>query len=66
MPVIEVKMFAGRTREQKARLVKKLTEGTMEALGVEAEVVRVIIHDIPKENWSVAGKIVADAEKSEK
>jgi 4-oxalocrotonate tautomerase len=66
MPVIEVKMFAGRTREQKARLVKKLTEGTMEALGVEAEVVRVIIHDISKENWSVAGKIVADAEKSEK
>ncbi len=62
MPVIEVKMFAGRTHEQKARLVHKLTEGVMEVLGVEAESVRVIIHDVPRENWAIAGKLVADAQ----
>lgn len=64
MPVIEVKMFAGRTGEQKVKLARKITQGTMEALGVSADAVRVIIYDIPQENWAVAGEIVADAEKS--
>lgn len=66
MPVIEVKMFAGRTREQKARLVRNLTEGTIEALGVAAESVRVIIYDIPKEHWAIAGRLVVDVERGEK
>ncbi|MFZ5916588.1 MAG: tautomerase family protein [Chloroflexota bacterium] len=63
MPVIEVKMYAGRTHEQKAELARRLTEGTMEALGVGPEAVRVIIYDIPRENWAVAGKLVVDTPK---
>jgi 4-oxalocrotonate tautomerase len=66
MPLIEVKMFAGRTEEQKIHLARNLTQGTVEALGVKPEVVRVIIHDIPKENWAVAGVTFAEKEKQQR
>jgi 4-oxalocrotonate tautomerase len=63
MPVIEVKMFAGRTDEQKRRLAKRITEATMEVLGVKAEAVRVIFYDVPKENWAIAGETIAEREQ---
>lgn len=60
MPVIVVEMYAGRTAEQKAALAKKLTEGTIEALEVKPDQVRVIIHEIPKENYAIGGKTAAE------
>ncbi len=63
MPVIEVKMFAGRTNEQKRQLAAKITEATVEVLGVKPEAVRVIFYDVPKENWAVAGETIAEKEK---
>ena len=60
MPVIIVEMYAGRTTEQKAALAKKLTEGTIEVLEVRPDQVRVIIHEVPKENYAIGGKTVAE------
>ena len=60
MPVIIVEMFTGRTAEQKAALAQKLTEGTMEVLEVRPDQVRVIIHEMPKENYAIGGKTVAE------
>ena len=60
MPVIIVEMYTGRTAEQKAALAKKLTEGTIEVLGVRPDQVRVIIHDVPKEDYAVGGKTIAE------
>ena len=59
MPVIIVEIYTGRTAEQKAALAKKLTEGTIEVLGVRPDQVRVIIHDLPKEDYAVGGKTIA-------
>ncbi len=50
----------GRTAEQKTALAKKLTEGTIEVLGVRPDQVRVIIHDLPKEDYAVGGKTIAE------
>jgi 4-oxalocrotonate tautomerase len=60
MPVIIVEMYTGRTAEQKAALAQKLTEGTMEVLEVRPDQVRVIIHEMPKENYAIGGKTVAE------
>lgn len=60
MPIITVKMLTGRTAEQKAALARKLTEGTIEALGVRPDQVRVIIHKLPKENLAVGGQTYAE------
>lgn len=63
MPVLEVKMFAGRTNELKRQLAHRLTQVTVETLGVKPESVRVIIYDIPKENYAVAGETIAAREQ---
>ena len=60
MPVIIVEMYTGRTAKQKAALAKKLTEGTIEVLGVRPDQVRVLIHDLPKEDYAVGGKTIGE------
>lgn len=55
MPVIQVNMLAGRLSEAKQALMRRLTEATVETLGVDPSAVRVILHEVPPENWSVGG-----------
>ena len=55
MPVVIIEMWAGRNDEQKATLIKGITR-TFEEIGVKAESVHVIIHDVPKDNWGMQGE----------
>ena len=55
MPVVIIEMWAGRNDEQKATLIRGITR-TFEEIGVKAESVHVIIHDVPKDNWGIQGE----------
>jgi 4-oxalocrotonate tautomerase len=55
MPVVIVEMWKGRTEEQKTKLIKGITK-TFKEIGVEAEHLSIIIHDIPKSNWGKGGE----------
>jgi len=55
VPVVIVEMWAGRTDEQKAKLIKGITKA-FEEIGVKAEHLHIIIHDIPKTNWGMRGE----------
>ena len=55
MPVVEVKMWAGRTSEQKEKIIKDITKA-FEEIGVPKEHTTVIIQEIPKENWGTKGE----------
>ncbi|MEM2452677.1 MAG: 2-hydroxymuconate tautomerase family protein [Candidatus Methanomethylicia archaeon] len=55
MPVVHVYMWAGRTPEVKEKIIKGITEVFVN-LGVPAEAVTVILHDVEKSNWGIAGK----------
>jgi 4-oxalocrotonate tautomerase family enzyme len=55
MPVIIINMLEGRSAEKKRKLLRKVTYAVVEALEVEPESVRIIINEIPKENFAVAG-----------
>jgi len=60
MPMIEVKMFPGRSHEQKAALVKRLTEAFLETCGSPGQTpegVWVVIHEVPPGNWAVRGAL---------
>ena len=52
-------MWDGRTIDQKKILVEGIT-ATFEKIGVPAEVVHVIINDIPKHNWGDGGKLASE------
>lgn len=60
MPYVTVKMFEGRTDEQKRALCEKVTEAVVETTGAPAERVTVFIEEMSKNNYAVAGKRSVD------
>jgi len=60
MPIIRVEMFKGRSREQKRALAHELTQAFVRAAGGKPEAVTVVFADVHKEDWAVAGELMAD------
>ncbi|MCY7708345.1 4-oxalocrotonate tautomerase [Bacillus safensis] len=60
MPIVTVQMLEGRTDEQKRALVEKVTDAVVESTGAGAEKVSVIIEEMKKEHYAVAGKRMSD------
>ncbi len=60
MPIIQVNMLEGRTTEQKRKLVSGITTAVIDALGVQAEQVRVMIHEMGKDDYGIGGKTAAE------
>jgi len=57
MPVVEIKLWKGRSREQKAEMAKRITEIISEVGKTASENVHLIFTDVEKENWAEAGKL---------
>ncbi|MEM2094227.1 MAG: tautomerase family protein [Candidatus Bathyarchaeia archaeon] len=55
MPVVQVYTWAGRSPENKEKLISGITR-VFEELGIPARAVTVIIIDIPKDSWGMEGK----------
>jgi len=55
MPVVTVEWWEGKTSEQKEKLITGITKAFVD-IGLKAEELYIIIHDVPKTNWGLAGK----------
>ena len=60
MPVVTVELWEGRTVEQKRKLVRAITAAMVEHAEANSDALHVIIHEIPRENWSRAGVLGVD------
>lgn len=60
MPLAQISMLEGRTEDQKRAVIEKVTQALIEAIGVPAESVRVVIQDVPKTNWGIGGVSAKD------
>jgi len=60
MPVVTVQIYEGRTLEQKRELAEAITRAMVEIAKSSADSVNIIIQDVPRTNWAVAGKLAAD------
>jgi len=60
MPFAQIYLLEGRTEEQKRAVIEKVTKALVEALDAPKQNVRVWIHDMPKENWGIAGVSAKD------
>lgn len=56
MPIMQVFLIEGRTEEQKARLIAALTDAAVESIGAPRETVRVMLQEMPKEQFGIGGK----------
>ncbi len=52
--LIEATLFTGRTPKTKKAFFQEIVE-QLGGLGVDAEDIRVIIYDVPRENWGLKG-----------
>ncbi len=55
LPVVVVETWSGKSEEQKATLIRGITR-VFVGIGVTADQVQVIIHDVPKTNWGINGE----------
>ena len=60
MPVITMKLYEGRSTEQKRELAQAFTAETVRILNCPIGAVEVIFEDVKKSNWAQAGKLASD------
>jgi 4-oxalocrotonate tautomerase len=60
MPIIHVNLFEGRTIEQKRKLVAGITDAVVKSLDVEPDTVKIILQDIAKHDYAIAGVLFMD------
>ena len=56
MPFVNIKMYEGRSKEQKKEMAQKITETIHQITQVSREYIWVIFEDIPKSDWAIGGK----------
>lgn len=55
MPLIQVSMLQGKSKEQKKNLMKALTQAVCDSIGSAPSSVRVILVEIDPDHWAVGG-----------
>jgi 4-oxalocrotonate tautomerase len=55
MPLINVQIMEGRPPEKVTELIKNLTHTVEETLNAPKESIRVIVTEVPKTHWGIAG-----------
>lgn len=65
MLLLKVTMLEGRTAEQKAALIRRLTAAASQHLGWPAEEIRVVIYEVGRGEWGSGGRTMAEREGGE-
>ncbi|MEK9676036.1 MAG: 2-hydroxymuconate tautomerase [Chloroflexota bacterium] len=60
MPVVNVALYAGRTKEQKAELAQAITKAISDTAGIPDSATTVIFQDVDKDNWSNGGVLASE------
>jgi len=60
MPVIQVQVTSGVTRDQKSEIVRRMTETLVDVLGKKPEHIHVVLQEIAEEDWGYCGMLTDD------
>lgn len=60
MPYVNVQITKGATRNQKAEIVKDMTDTLVRILGKKPEHIHIVIQEIEEEDWGFAGLLTDD------
>jgi 4-oxalocrotonate tautomerase len=63
MPIVRIDLLAGRPPEVKAALMRRVTHAVVESLGVQPAQVRVLLYELPADNWGVGGEPIAPPQR---
>ena len=65
MPLIQVLNASPSSTEKKRQLLAALTATYAEVMEIRPDTIRVILNELPRENWSVAGITLAESGQNE-
>jgi 4-oxalocrotonate tautomerase len=60
MPYVNVQITKGATRQQKAEIVKDITDSLVRVLGKKPEHTHIVIQEIADEDWGYSGMLTDD------
>lgn len=60
MPYVNVQITSGASREQKAALVRDITDSLVRVLGKKPEHTHVVIQEVAEQDWGFAGMLTDD------
>lgn len=66
MPLIEIRLLQGRTKEQKKALLEAVTRAVQESVNAPLEAIRVWIQEFPPDEYMVAGTLASEKIKKQK
>ncbi|WP_138419586.1 tautomerase family protein [Aquibacillus sediminis] len=66
MPLIQINILEGRPPEKKERLIREVTDLVADVLEAPPQNVRVMIQEMPPDNWGIAGESVKKRKQSAK
>jgi 4-oxalocrotonate tautomerase len=65
MPYVNIQITKGATRDQKAQLVKEVTDSLVRILGKKPEHTHIVIQEIEEEDWGFSGLLTDDWKKQQ-
>ncbi|GIZ11005.1 tautomerase [Pseudomonas sp. NCCP-436] len=65
MPYVNIQITKGATKQQKAALVKDVTDSLVRVLGKKPEYTHVVIQEIEEENWGFSGLLTDEWKKQQ-
>ncbi len=60
MPLVEIHLLEGRTKEQKKALLEAVTRAVQESIQAPPETIRVWIQEIPPDEFMTAGVLASE------
>lgn len=66
MPYVNVKITAGATREQKAEIVRDITDSLVRVLKKSPEHIHIVIDSVAEEDWGFSGMLTDDWKRQQK
>lgn len=65
MPYVNIQITKGATREQKAQLVREVTDSLVRVLGKKPEHTHIVIQEIEEEDWGFSGLLTDEWKKQQ-
>lgn len=61
MPFVEIKMWKGRNREIRKKMIAKVTDAIAETIDCPKEAIQIVVFEVEKDDWAVAGRICSES-----
>lgn len=63
MPVVQIYLYKGKSREIKKELVRRITQDFQEVAQIAPESLHILFHDMEKEDWGTRGALASEPGK---